>query len=70
MKKGALSICTSNSFHDWFLMIDDAGLYHFGASLNDLGTRGSMFSRIEEPSVIQMLRKQFADAWEHANVVV
>ncbi len=69
-QKGALSIRTSNVFHDRFLMIDDAELYHFGASLKDLGTRGSMFSRIEEVPVIDMLQKQFANAWDRANILV
>ena len=69
-QKGALSIRTANDFHDRFLIIDESDLYHFGASLKDLGHRGSMFSRIEEPPVINILRKQFADAWENATIVV
>ena len=67
---GALAIRTSTDFHDRFVIIDDSDLYHFGASLKDLGTRGSMFSRIEEPAVTDMLRRQFAEAWEHGKIIV
>src|SRR5258705_9354487 len=65
-QQGALSIRTSHVFHDRFLIIDDRDVYHFGASLKDLVTRGSMFSRIEEPLVIEVLRQQLADVWKHA----
>lgn len=69
-QKGALSVRTSNAFHDRFLIIDDGDYYHFGASLKDAGSRGFMFSRIEEPLVIEMLRKSFEEEWLRAQVVV
>jgi len=69
-QKGVLSIRSSNVFHDRFVIVDDRDVYHFGASLKDLGTRGSMFSRIEEPLVIEVLRNQLADVWKDATVVV
>lgn len=68
--KGALSIRTSEAFHDRFVIIDESDYYHFGTSLKDLGTRGFMFSRIEEPRVIDMLRKSFEEDWPHAAVVL
>jgi galactokinase/mevalonate kinase-like predicted kinase len=69
-QKGALSVRTSNAFHDRFLIIDDSDYYHFGASLKDAGTRGFMFSRIEEPPVIDMLRRSFEEEWLRAQAVV
>jgi hypothetical protein len=33
--------------HDRFLIIDEQQLYHFGASLKDLGKRWFAFSRID-----------------------
>ena len=33
--------------HDRFIIIDDAEIYHFGASLKDLGKRWFAFSRME-----------------------
>jgi hypothetical protein len=64
------SVGTSNAFHDRFLIIDDSDYYHFGASLKDAGTRGFMFSRIEEPPVIDMLRRSFEEEWLRAQAVV
>ena len=43
-----LKIKTSNTFHDRFLIIDDAELYHIGASLKDLGKRVFAFSKMDE----------------------
>jgi hypothetical protein len=67
---GQLEIRTSDAFHDRYIFIDDKDYYHFGASLKDLGGRGFMFSRIEEPSVIAAVKKQFDDEWSRAPVVV
>ena len=63
---GPLEIRTSDAFHDRFLIIDDKDFYHFGASLKDLGNRGFMFSRIEEPAVMELLRTQFAVEWDRS----
>ncbi len=65
-----LNIRTSQAFHDRFVIIDDRDFYHFGASIKDLGNRGFMFSRIEEPIVITSLRHEFANEWARASVVV
>lgn len=67
---GKLSIRTSQAFHDRFVIIDDTDFYHFGASIKDLGKRGFMFSRIEEPSVIQGLKSMCNSEWATATVVV
>jgi hypothetical protein len=65
-----LSIRTSPSFHDRFVIVDDKEFYHFGASIKDLGNRGFMFSLIEEPDVMDALRKKFAQEWAKATVAV
>src|SRR6266446_4668472 len=67
---GKLSIRTSIAFHDRFVVIDDHEFYHFGASLKDAGRHGFMFSRIEEPRVIDVLRKEFAQEWDKAILAV
>jgi len=61
-----LSIRTSQAFHDRFVIVDDHDYYHFGASLKDLGHRGFMFSRIEEPDVIDKLRAKWVQEWKTA----
>lgn len=65
-----LSIRTSKAFHDRFIIIDNKDFYHFGASFKDLGNRGFMFSRIEEPEVIKALRRKFIQIWKKAKVII
>lgn len=67
---GKLEIRTSKAFHDRFVIVDDTDFYHFGASIKDAGTRGFMFSRIEEPTVINALRDQWKKEWQASTIVV
>lgn len=67
---GKLSIRTSQAFHDRFVIVDARDFYHFGASIKDLGHRGFMFSRLEEPEVIDALRTKWAEEWAKATVAV
>ena len=67
---GDLKIRTSRVFHDRFVIIDDTDFYHFGASIKDLATKGFMFSKIEEQSVIDALRTQYASEWATATIEV
>ncbi len=43
-----IEIRVKKHFHDRFLIIDEAELYHLGASLKDLGKRWFAFSRMDE----------------------
>jgi hypothetical protein len=63
---GKLAVRTSSVFHDRFVVVDGRDFYHFGSSLKDAGRRGFMFSRIEEPTVITLLRQEFLLEWERA----
>lgn len=63
---GGLSIRSSLAFHDRFIIIDNSEFYHFGASIKNLGNRGFMFSRIEEPIIINDLRLRYANEWTKA----
>lgn len=63
---GGLSIRETRAFHDRFIIIDDADFYHFGASIKDAGSKGFMFSKVEEPEVVSALRKKVADEWAKA----
>jgi len=66
---GPFELRRSRSFHDRFLIIDDAEFYHFGASIKDLGNKGFMFSRVEEPGVLAALRSNFSQEWKSAELV-
>lgn len=46
-----IGIQTNKNFHDRFLIIDDTGVYHIGASLKDLGKKVFGFSRMEIESI-------------------
>jgi hypothetical protein len=65
---GRLEVRTSMGFHDRFVIVDGKDYYHFGASLKNLGERGFMYSRIEEPVVVDALRKTVERVWSEARV--
>ena len=67
---GDLQVRTSDAFHDRFIIVDLKEYYHLGASVKDLGRRGFMFSRIEEPSVLEALQSRWRVEWERADVLV
>ena len=67
---GSLGIRTSHAFHDRFLLLDDADVYHFGASIKDLGHRGFMFSRVEEPDVIAAILAKYEKEWKGAVAII
>ena len=51
----ALTVKTTGVFHDRFLIVDDKELYHFGASLKDLGRQYCAVSRMDAmfiPSIL------------------
>ena len=50
---GKIRTLENSNFHDRFVILDKNEIYHFGASLKDVGKRGFMFSMIEENSIKQ-----------------
>ncbi|MBA7700663.1 hypothetical protein ES703_109386 [subsurface metagenome] len=67
---GNLYIRTSSLFHDRFVIIDEKEIYHFGPSIDQhLGKRYAMISRIEEPMLLEQLKKIFEEEWEKADSV-
>jgi sugar-specific transcriptional regulator TrmB len=48
---GKIQTMENSNFHDRFVILDKNEVYHFGASLKDVGKRGFMFSMIEENSI-------------------
>ena len=57
------------TYHDRFLVLDDSILYHFGASLKDVGSRTFMFSKINQPEIIQSFIADFESKWITAKVL-
>ena len=51
-----IKVKTLNKSHDRFLIIDENTVYHFGASLKDLGKKWFAFSRFDK-SAMEMLTK-------------
>lgn len=65
-----LEVRTSGAFHDRFILVDYTDCYHFGHSLKDAARRQVfMFSRIEEPAVVNLLRTTVAKEWAAAAIV-
>ena len=53
-----LTIKTVGSFHDRFLILDDTELYHFGASMKDLGRQYCAITKMDAmfiPSIMQRI---------------
>ncbi len=59
----SLDLKENEDFHDRFVILDQTQFYHFGASLKDLGNKGFMFSRIEEPFIQNSLLIEFKAKW-------
>ena len=55
-----LQVIQLKTSHDRFVIIDDAELYHIGASLKDLGKKWFAFSRIEDEVVLGEIQKNLA----------
>ncbi len=53
-----IKLQTSNEFHDRFIIIDNKGLYHCGASFKDLGKQCFEISKIDEESILRDLLKR------------
>jgi hypothetical protein len=66
----SLVVKTSPAFHDRFVVIDNAAVYHFGASIKDLGKKAFMFSLIEEPEILATLHTKLGAEWGSAPVEV
>jgi len=67
---GSLVIKSSSAFHDRFVVIDSAVVYHFGASIKDLGKKTFMFSLIEEPEIVATLQARITTEWGKAVIEV
>jgi len=67
---GSLTVKCTSGFHDRFVVIDNATVYHFGASIKDLGKKTFMFSLIEEPDILAALHTKLGTEWCGAAVEV
>jgi hypothetical protein len=67
---GKLELSQADGFHDRFMLIDRSHSYHFGASIKDLGAHGFMYSKLEEPLLVDRLRSEFDRAWTAAPVIL
>ncbi|MGV8141212.1 MAG: ORF6N domain-containing protein [Candidatus Woesearchaeota archaeon] len=50
-----ISVHRFNKSHDRFMIVDDAVVYHFGASLKDLGKKWFAFSKFEKDAVRMLM---------------
>lgn len=59
----SISIKEFNKAHDRFLIIDDKDIYHFGASLKDLGKKWFAFQKFDKAafSLLDNIKKVVAD---------
>lgn len=55
---GNLEIILDDNFHDRFVIIDRATLYHLGASLNYIGKKVFAITKIEDENLLTSLKKK------------
>jgi hypothetical protein len=67
---GGLSIRTSDSFHDRFLVIDDREYYHLGHSVKDIGATACMLTQVTDANEIDKLHAEFQRVWDVARSCV
>jgi hypothetical protein len=63
-----LEVRTTSAFHDRFIIVDKTEIFHFGASLKDAGSRGFMYSLIEEESLTNSILRAFESEWLNNNI--
>lgn len=62
-----LSVKTITNFHDRFLIIDKAEVYHIGASIKDAGKKSFGITKIEDKDLIQSLINKVR--WENGEFI-
>lgn len=50
-----LSVKTTKNFYDRFLIVDEAEVYHIGASIKDTGKKSFGITKIEDKELIMSL---------------
>jgi hypothetical protein len=68
--KARLEVRTTPDFHDRFIVVDDAGYYHVGASIKDAGKRAFLISKLEDQPIIDLLGAHIQAAWQNATKVI
>lgn len=58
-----LLIAISKNYHDRFLIIDEEGYYHIGASIKDAGNKIFMFSKIEDRDIQKVIMEKIKSEW-------
>ena len=69
LTKLTIDLRTSTDFHDRFIIVDNADVYHVGASMKDAGKRAFMVSRVEDAAISSMIKRRLEEAWSDAAVV-
>jgi hypothetical protein len=61
---------TTQDFHDRFVVVDGTQYYHVGASIKDAGKRAFLISRLQDQSVITLMKQHIDSAWNSATTVL
>ncbi|TCK68486.1 hypothetical protein [Acidipila rosea] len=64
-QRGNVEARSSNAFHDRFVILDGAALYHFGSSLNHLGKKATVVSKKSDDMLARTLG-EFNKYWPNA----
>lgn len=56
-------------FHDRYIIIDDKEVWHVGPSLNYLGRKPAMITKIQDESIVKHIIDLFNSEWSTASIV-
>jgi hypothetical protein len=66
---GKIEVRTNNSYHDRFVIVDQAKCWHLGASIKDAGNRAFALSEILSPSIVASVQHDVEATWNASTVV-
>lgn len=68
--KGKFEVRLTKKLHDRYLIVDDQEVWHCGPSLDYLGLKAGVISKLEQPEVISRIVDLFDQEWLVATPVV
>jgi hypothetical protein len=65
----SIEIKTTRYFHDRYIIIDNLEVWHLGPSLNHLGVKPAMISRLQDQEIAKHILSLFDTQWMIASSI-
>jgi hypothetical protein len=67
--RGNIEAKENHDCHDRFLVIDDAEVWHMGASINGIGKKAFMIDKVTDPEPRNKFLTSLSEWWKNANTI-